>query len=186
LIVLVVPTLFAFSTEGPGAKHAAVWLSLAGGLIIGGMAQRSRFCMAGGIRDGLLFKDFHLAWGSIALFVVVLAGNLILGKFKLGFADQPIAHTDGVWNFLGMALVGWGSVLLGGCPLRQTIMAGEGNSDSAIAILGMLVGAAVCHNFGLASSAAGATFGGKIAVGIGALVLLAFTLLNLNRKGAKA
>jgi len=186
MAVLVVPTLFAFSTDGPGAKHAAVWMSLAGGLIIGGMAQRSRFCMAGGIRDGLLFKDFHLAWGSIALFVVVLAGNLILGKFKLGFADQPIAHMDGLWNFFGMALVGWGSVLLGGCPLRQTIMAGEGNTDSAITILGMLIGAAVCHNFGLASSAAGATFGGKIAVGIGALVLLAITLLNLNRKGAKA
>lgn len=186
LLVLVVPSLFAFSTEGPGSKHAAVWLSLAGGLLIGGMAQRSRFCMAGGIRDGLLFKDFHLAWGSIALFVVVLLGNLILGKFKLGFADQPIAHTDGLWNFFGMALVGWGSVLLGGCPLRQTIMAGEGSSDSAITIVGMLVGAAVSHNFGLASSTAGATLGGKIAVGVCALVLLAVTLLNTNRKGAKA
>ena len=58
--------------------------------------------MAGGIRDEMLFKDFHLLWGSVALLVVVLIGNLILGKFKLGFTDQPIAHTDGLWNFLGM------------------------------------------------------------------------------------
>ncbi len=190
--VLLFPTLFAFSaanadgTVPPGAKHAAVWLSLAAGLVAGGMAQRSRFCMAGGIRDEMLFKDFHLLSGSAVLLVVVFVGNLILGKFNLGFQNQPIAHTDGIWNFSGMLLVGWGSVLLGGCPLRQTVLAGEGNSDSAITVLGMLVGAAVCHNFGLASSAAGATFNGKIAVGVGALILLAVTMVNLNRKGAQA
>ena len=186
LMVLLFPALFAFSTEGPGSMHAAVWASLAGGLIVGGMAQRSRFCMAGGIRDEMLFKDFHLLWGSVALLAVVIIGNLILGKFKLGFDGQPIAHTDGLWNFLGMALVGWGSVLLGGCPLRQTVLAGEGNTDSAITLLGMLVGAALAHNFGLASSANGATINGKIAVGVVALVLLAVTLFNTNRKGANA
>ena len=185
LLVLIVPVLFAFSTEGPGAKHAAIWASLAGGLLVGGLAQRSRFCMAGGIRDSLLFKDFHLLWGSVALFIVVLVGNLLLGSFKLGFASQPIAHSDGLWNFFGMALVGWGSVLLGGCPLRQTILAGEGNSDSAITMIGMIVGAAISHNFGLASSANGATVNGQIAVGVGALILAAVTLTNLNRKGAK-
>ena len=186
LIMLFIPSLLAFSTDGPGSMHAAIWASLAGGLIVGGMAQRSRFCMAGGIRDEMLFQDFHLLWGSAALLVVVIIGNLILGHFKLGFDGQPIAHTDGLWNFLGMALVGWGSVLLGGCPLRQTVLTGEGNTDSAITMLGMLVGAAVAHNFGLASSANGATFNGKIAVGVAALILVAITLLNLNRKGAKA
>ncbi len=186
VIALVFPSLLAFSTEGPGSMHAAVWASLAGGLIVGGMAQRSRFCMAGGIRDELLFKDFHLLWGSVSLLVVVVIGNLLLGKFHLGFNNQPIAHTDGVWNFLGMALVGWGSVLLGGCPLRQTVLSGEGNTDSAITVLGMLVGAALAYNFGLASSAKGVTFNGQIAVGVAALVLIAITLFNLNRKGEKA
>ena len=185
-LVVAVPALFAFSAEGPGAKHAPVLISLAGGLIVGALAQRSRFCMAGGIRDTLLFKDYHLLWGSVALFAVVLVGNLILGKFKLGFTDQPIAHTDGVWNFLGMALAGWGSVLLGGCPLRQTVLAGEGNTDSAITVLGMVVGAAICHNFGLASSATGATLNGKIAVGFGFLILLAVTFANVAGKGKKA
>lgn len=186
LVMLLVPSLFAFSVKGPGSLHAAVLLSLAGGLIVGALAQRSRFCMAGGIRDVYLFKDFHLLWGSVALFVVVLAGNLILGKFKLGFAEQPIAHTDGLWNFLGMVLVGYGSVLLGGCPLRQTVMAGDGNSDSAITLLGMLVAAAICHNFGLASSPSGATVGGQIAVGVGLALLVLITFANTTRKGAKA
>ena len=40
----------------------------------------------------------------------------------------------------------------GACPLRQLILAGQGSSDSAVTVLGMFVGAALCHNFGLASS----------------------------------
>lgn len=185
-LTVVVPSLFAFSAEGPGASHAPLLISLAGGLLIGVLAQRSRFCMAGGIRDVALFKDFHLLWGSLAVVVVVLIGNLLLGKFKLGFDGQPIAHTDGVWNFLGMALAGFGSVLLGGCPLRQTVMAGEGNSDSAITLLGMLTAAAFCHNFGLASSADGPTLNGKIAVAVGFAILIVVTIFNIGRKGAKA
>ena len=54
--------------------------------------------------------------------------------FNLSFDKQPIAHTDGIWNFLGMLLAGFGCVLLGGCPLRQLVLAGEGNSDSAITV----------------------------------------------------
>ena len=40
----------------------------------------------------------------------------------------------------------------GGCPLRQLILAGQGSSDSAVTVLGMFFGAALCHNLGLASS----------------------------------
>ena len=124
--------------------------------------------------------QFHS--GFIAIIVTVLVGNLVLGGFKPGFAEQAVAHTDGLWNFLGMALVGWGSILLGGCPLRQLILTGEGNSDAASAVLGMIVGAAVCHNFGLASSANGATLNGQIAVVIGFVVVLAISLMNVAKE----
>ena len=43
---------------------------------------------------------------------------------------------------MGMLLVGFGCVLLGGCPLRQLVLSGEGNSDSAVTVLGLIVGAA--------------------------------------------
>ncbi|MBQ6650528.1 MAG: hypothetical protein IJM67_04675, partial [Atopobiaceae bacterium] len=43
-----------------------------------------------------------------------------------------------------------------GCPLRQMILAGQGSCDSAVTFLGMLVGAAFAHNFGLAGAAAAA------------------------------
>lgn len=186
VFLLVRPAFILFSAEGPGAAHAPIWIALIAGLVVGALAQRSRMCMAGGIRDAMLIRNFNLLLGYGAVFVVALAGNLIIGNFHLGFADQPIAHTEFLWNFLGMALVGYGSVLIGGCPLRQVIMAGEGNTDAGISVLGLLIGAATAHNFGIAASPVGVPVNGKIAVMIGFVVLSAIALANSKVwKGAK-
>ncbi len=191
LLLLVVAPAFIFFTEpggGPGAKHAAIAVSLAAGLIVGGLAQRSRLCMVGGFRDLILFRETKLIAGFIAILCSALIVNLALtaatgeAYFSFGFAGQPIAHTDGLWNAAGMFLVGFASVLLGGCPLRQLILAGEGNIDSAITILGLTVGAAFAHNFGLASSGEGPTANGKIAVIIGIAVCALIASLNTFRK----
>lgn len=192
-LVLAVPTLFVFSTEGPGSKHAPVLISLIVALICGVLAQKSRLCMVGGMRDAVMFKDFNLLSGFAAIFVTVLLGNVILGKFT-GFSTylQPISHASQLWNLLGMVLVGWGSVLLGGCPLRQLILAGEGNGDSAVTVFGMIIGAAFAHNFALAGGAAslkdgvysagGIGMNGKVAVFIGFAVLLLISLLNTRKE----
>ncbi|MGL5435856.1 MAG: YedE family putative selenium transporter [Lachnospiraceae bacterium] len=179
LVLLVAAPAFIFFTQtdgGPGAKHAAVAISLIAGLLVGAAAQITRLCMVGGIRDWILFREKKLLIGFVAIFAAALVGNLLLGYFKPGLEGQPVAHTDAVWNFLGMMLVGVGCTLLGGCPLRQLILAGEGNVDSAVTFLGLFVGAAFAHNFGLASSANGPTANGKIAViaGLAAVVLIAF------------
>ena len=181
VVYLLFKTAFKASEEGPGSMHAAIGVALAIGVIVGILCQRSRMCMVGGIRNSVMFRDFGLISGFLAILIAVIIGNLILGKFNLGFEGQPIAHTDGVWNFLGMALVGWLSVLLGGCPLRQLVLSGEGNSDAAMAVLGMLAGAAFCHNFGLASSADGPTANGKGAVIIGFVVALLVSLVCTRR-----
>lgn len=186
-LLVAFPSVLIFSTSGPGASHAPIWISLLAGLVVGAIAQRTRLCMVGGIRDVLLFKDWTLLCGFVAIIVVALIGNLIAGKFLFGFAGQPVAHTDGVWNFLGMTLVGFGSVLLGGCPLRQLILSGEGNADSSISVVGMLLGAAFCHNFKLASSGEGPTANGKIAVIIGLVVVTVIAVVyTFNKKKAKA
>lgn len=171
-------SMLLFSEEGPGSMHAPIWIALAAGLIVGILAQKSRLCMVGGMRDMIMFKDSYLLSGFIAIIVVALIGNLAFGFFNLGFAEQPVAHTDGLWNFLGMVIVGWGSVLLGGCPLRQLILAGEGNTDSAVTVMGSLVGAAIAHNFGLASSTAGASANGKIAVFVCIAIVLIISFVN--------
>ena len=190
-ILLVAAPAFIFFTEaggGPGAKHAAIAISLIAGLIVGALAQRTRLCMVGGIRDVVLFREPKLLMGFGAILVSALICNLILTAvtgtsfFHLGFAEQPIAHTDGLWNCLGMLLVGFGCVLLGGCPLRQLVLSGEGNSDSAVTVLGLIAGAAFAHNFGLASSANGPTGAGKIAVIVGIVVVALIACLNTFKK----
>ena len=40
-----------FSESGPGAAHAPILISLAAGLIVGWLAQRTRFCTIGAVRD---------------------------------------------------------------------------------------------------------------------------------------
>ena len=161
-----------FSVKGPGAAHAPLAVSLFAGLVIGVLAQRSRFCTMGAIRDLLLFRQTHLMSGFLALLVVAFAANLVLGQFKPGFSDQPVAHTMQVWNFAGMVLAGLAFALAGGCPGRQLFMAGEGDGDAAVFICGMLVGAAFAHNFGLASSPAGVGPHGIAAVVVGLAVCL--------------
>jgi YedE family putative selenium metabolism protein len=178
VLLIMAPAFLFFSESGPGSSAAPVWISLAAGLIVGALAQKSRLCTVGGTRDMILFRDNYLMLGFLSILAVSFVGNLLLQKFNPGFAGQPIAHTDGLWNFLGMTLVGWASVLLGGCPLRQLILAGEGNTDSAVSAIGLLVGAAISHNFGLASSAKGATLNGQISVGICILILLAISWAN--------
>ena len=186
ILVVAAPAFIFFTAEGPGAKHAAIIISLAGGLIVGALAQYTRLCMVGGFRDMILFREPKLLIGFCMIFVTALIGNLVLGKFNLGFTEQPVAHNDALWNFLGMLLAGFGCCLLGGCPLRQMVMAGEGNTDSAITYLGLLVGAAFCHNFGLAASGKGPTPNGKVAVIIGLIVLFIIAAINTFSKKESA
>lgn len=160
------------SLKGPGSLKAPLLLSLGVGLLVGILAQRARLCLSGGIRDYTLTKDTYLLKGYGAILVGVLLTGLLLGQFHLGFTDQPIAHTDGVWNFLGMVLVGLAAVLAGGCPLRQLILSGEGDADAGITVFGMVAGAAAAHNFMLASSPAGPTLNGQIVVLVGILIAL--------------
>ncbi|MGL5312648.1 MAG: YedE family putative selenium transporter [Peptostreptococcaceae bacterium] len=185
IMLITSSTLLLFSKEGPGSQHAPAFIALAIGLIVGIILQRTRLCMVGGIRDFILFKDSYLILGFLAMLVAAFLGNVIFGFFKPGFVDQPIAHTDGLWNFLGMVVAGWGSVLLGGCPMRQLVLAGEGNVDSVVTILGMLVGAAFAHNFQLASSPQGPSANGQFAVIICFVVLGLFSYLSSNTDKAK-
>ena len=111
-------------------------------------------CFAGSIRDVILMKNFDLLTIIGSFFVVMLIYNIATGNFTLAF-DTPgvIAHSEHLWNILGMYAVGFAAVLAGGCPLRQLILAGQGASDSAMTVIGMFVGAALAHNLGLAASA---------------------------------
>jgi hypothetical protein len=174
LVLAIINPDFIFKSEtGPGSMRVALIVSLVVGLAIGFLAQRTRMCFVGGWRDLFLVKNFYLFSGVIAFFVAALVTNYIAGNFATdgiyhwGFTNQPIAHTNHLWNFLGMSLVGLAATLLGGCPLRNLILSGEGNTDAAITVLGYIAGAAISHNFLMASSAAGPGANGPVAVIVG-------------------
>lgn len=196
LVIGVATGAYAASTEGPGSKHAPLLLALVVALVIGALAQKSRMCFAGSIRDVILMKNFDLLSIIAALFVVMTIYNIATGNFHLSFSGHPIAHSQHLWNILGMYVVGFAAVLAGGCPLRQLILAGQGSSDSAVTFLGMLLGAAFAHNFNLVGSAAkaatatdaavpgGPAMPGKIAVIVCIVLLFVIATTNLRRKKA--
>ena len=137
----------------------------------------------GAVRDYILFRQTYLLSGVVTLIVAAFIMNTLLGQFHPGFENQPIAHTSSVWNFAGMVLAGLAFCLAGGCPGRQLFMAGEGDGDAAIFVIGMLVGAALAHNFGLAGSPKGIGPYGAHAV-IGGLIVCGTIGYLMRQKNA--
>jgi len=167
-----------FSEKGPGSQHAFWAIALAVGLAIGFLAQRTRFCTVGAVRDLILMKDPHLLNGVLSLIGFAFVTNLVLGQFHAGFAEQPVAHTDQIWNTLGMVLAGLAFTLAGGCPGRHLVLSGEGNTDSALFVTGMIVGAGIAHTFSTASSTAGVGAFGPwaVVIGLAFCIILGFTM----------
>ena len=77
--------------------------------------------------------------------------------------------------------------------IRQLILAGEGNGDSAVTVFGMMVGAALAHNFGMVGNADAMTDGafvaggvalpGKVGVAVCLVLLGVISYANLYKKG---
>jgi YedE family putative selenium metabolism protein len=136
--------------------------ALAIGLFVGFWCSAHRYCSVGAWRDIFLVKDFHLISGVLAFLAAALLTNYIAGNFGAdgiyhwGFSNQPISHTDHLWNFLGMGLVGIAATQIGGCPLRNLILSGEGDTDAGVTVLGYIAGKpAIAHNFAIAASGQG-------------------------------
>ena len=182
LLLLVVRPVFGeggpvfFSETGSGSMHTPLLVSLGAGLLIGVLAQRSRFCTMGAVRDVILMGDGHLLSGVGALVVVAFLANLALGQTQVGFVAMSVAHSSHLWNFLGMTLAGLAFALAGGCPGRQLFLSGEGDGDAGIFVLGMITGAGFAHNFALAARPDAVVdgvlqVGGLTRYGIGAVLL---------------
>jgi YedE family putative selenium metabolism protein len=175
------------SEKGPGSQAAPVLIAIGIGLVVGFLAQRTRFCTVGGFRDALLMRDFHLLGGVVAFAVAAFVMNyFVYGQFHPGFmmtdaagkaTSQPAAHTVHWLNFAGMVLAGLSFTLAGGCPGRQVFLAGEGDGDAAVFVLGMLTGTAVAHNFLLVGSAPLAPY----AAVIGLVVVVVIGTLGRER-----
>jgi YedE family putative selenium metabolism protein len=176
------PGFLLFSAQGGGAQFAPWPLALAVGSGLGALAQRSRFCITGSIRNFLLMGlRVPALWGLLAFVVAALVANLVSGRFHPGLYGQPGAHLEYIWSFLGMGLVGWISVLIGGCPFRQMIKAGEGDADAGLVVIGMFIGGALAQSWGIAATASGVSTYGKISILIGLALVAAGSLMLRER-----
>ncbi len=184
------PVFISLSAKGAGAEYAPVYISLLTGLAVGVLAQRTGFCVTGGLARLFLWgpkeirvcpKSTGLLIGVGSFFLFALVADLVTGQFSPGWHGQPSSNESHIWNFLGMAMVGFGSVLIKGCPFRQLILSGQGDTDAGAAVLGMLTGAALVQNWGLGGDAAGTPYEGKLAVLFGLCALVIIGLLYRRR-----
>jgi YedE family putative selenium metabolism protein len=191
IILLIMEAPFVnLSSKGSAALHAPVWLSLVIGMAIGSLAQFTGFCITGGMSRFFLWgpkevygcpKSTGLLIAIGSFFITALIANLITGQFNPGLHGQPSSNEDYLWNGLGMGLAGFGSVLIKGCPFRQLVLSGQGDTDAGAAVMGMLVGAAIVQNWGIAGTAEGTPLWGRIAVITGFIFLILIGLLYRER-----
>lgn len=172
---------FAAAEFPSGSRHAPFAVSAAAGLLFGAVGQRTRFCVTGSVRTAALTRDFREAAGTGSFLVAALAVNLAAGLFSPTLSLEPGAHTDLYWAFLSLAMVGFGAILVGGCPFRQLVRSASGDLDAAAAVAGMLLAAGLSVRWGIGSSPAGVTSAGKLAVLLGWAFFLA--LAGWKRKG---
>lgn len=151
-------------------KDAAVFfvpiVTLLLGLLIGYLAQRSGYCSIGGFRDYFLFRHTRLLSGYLALIAASFAGYLLfwlitpaaMEHFFWAVTSGPATPVPGAPGGLDTAayllfsvvpgfFVGFIAVLIGGCPIRQTVMASEGNYRAAWFFIGMCVGSVIFAAF---------------------------------------
>ncbi|QKF64390.1 YedE family putative selenium transporter [Campylobacter corcagiensis] len=168
------------SVKGVAAQHASVLASLILAICVGFFVKKSGFCSVGAI-SRVFDKKFDMIWGVIAIILAATILNLAFGNYKFGFENQPIAHNNVIWNFLGMTLAGLCFSLSEGCPGKHLALSGGGNLNSVIFIFGMMAGAGISHNFTLASSGAGITNFAPYAVIFGFIVVSYIGFSNIKK-----
>src|SRR5262245_17041555 len=192
LAALLVAFLERRGIAGPGPgdagppPHAAWAWSLAIALAAGALMSATGFCVVSATRQ-VFQKGKAMLVAALAFVAGYAATALATGKFTGSF-DAPIAHSDALWSGLALALLGLTGALAGGCPVRQMVMAGEGNADAFVTVCGLVVGGALAHTWAIVSPAAalavagGATPAGRVTVVAGLVVALGYGVWTARAK----
>ena len=121
--------------------------TLAFGIVLGYLGQRSRMCFVGGIRDFILVRDTYLLKGLIAFGLTAWIAFPLAG-FVTGAPHGAFGISDTVTvvlTILGGFGVGFFSTLANGCPLRQHVLAAQGVKSSIAYLAGFFAGAVIFH-----------------------------------------
>ena len=112
--------------------------SLIVGIVIGFVGQRSRMCFVGGIRDWILVRDTFLLKGLVAFALVAWV------FFPVSANATPVLQTV-LFTVAGGFLVGSVSILANGCPMRQHVLAAQGDGGAMMYLGGFFSGALIFH-----------------------------------------
>lgn len=158
--------------DASGPAHAPWATALGVAVVCGALLSATGFCAVSAARQ-VFQKRKRMLVAALLLIAGYLAVMVATGRFRASFENQPFAHQDALWNVLALALVGLCGVLCGGCPVRQIVMAGEGNGDAFVATCGIALGGAVAHTLGIVSSTTGGPTPAGRTVVVAGLVLAA-------------
>jgi uncharacterized protein len=125
--------------------------SLAVGLIVGYLGQRSRMCTIGGLRDFVLVRDTGLLKGVAAMLLAawVVFGLLHpfsdtdVGRKLIAAGTTPSGLTACIAILGGALVLGFVATLSGACPLRQHVLAGQGRVGAWSFLAGFYLAAVV-------------------------------------------
>ena len=125
--------------------------SLALGVIVGYLGQRSRMCSIGGLRDFVLVRDTGLLRGAVALLVtawlafgaVRLISGTDAGHGLIAAGTTPSGLRAIVAIAVGAVVLGVVATLSGACPLRQHVLAGQGRVGAWAFLAGFYIAAVV-------------------------------------------
>jgi hypothetical protein len=125
--------------------------SLAVGVIVGYLGQRSRMCTIGGLRDFVLVRDTGLLKGVgamlVAAWVVFGAIRAIVGsdvgRSLIAAGTTPSGLRAVVAIALGGLVLGLVATFSGACPLRQHVLAGQGRVGAWAFLAGFYLAAVV-------------------------------------------
>jgi len=125
--------------------------SLAVGVIVGYLGQRSRMCTIGGLRDFVLVRDTGLLKGVGALLVAAWVVFGVLRAIDPGDAGRGLIAAGTTPSGLGACaailvgalVLGFVATLSGACPLRQHVLAGQGRIGAWSFLAGFYIAAVV-------------------------------------------
>jgi uncharacterized protein len=127
-----------FPLNPQDATQAVIWGGLVLGLVLGAIAQVSRFCTMGALADWFTYRGTsRLMMWALAV-AVAAAGSLLLMQAGLLDATHTLAWSNRfLWlsYLVGGTLFGIGMVLASGCPQRNLVKLGSGSLKALVTLL---------------------------------------------------
>ncbi len=118
------------------------------GMVLGGIIQRSRFCMTAVISNYVILRDMRQLQTYFIVIVFSIGGVFILEQTEIVSIGNSIYRSPDIhWvsSMLGGLIFGIGAVMAGGCIGRILTLTGEGNLSGLLALFAICLGATVVY-----------------------------------------